>query len=106
MTIARIISIGGVALFALAAGIATFDSTYAAGSCCTLKDGAWIVTKTGKPASPEQIRTVEKSQPPQTSIKTDVAPRPTSTTRWGRSASRRSSCRWRNVNCRTRRFGT
>jgi hypothetical protein len=106
MTIARMIGIGIAVMFALAIGIASFDPVYAEVPCCTLMDGTWIVTKTGKPASPEQIRTVEKSQPPQTSIKTDVAPRPTSRTRWGRSASRRSSCRWRNVNCRTRRFGT
>ena len=106
MTIARIIGIGGVAMFAFAVGIASFDPVYAEVPCCTLKDGTWIVTKTGKPASPEQIQSVEKSQPLQTSTKTDAAPRPASRTRWGRSASRRSSCRWRNANCRTRRFGT
>jgi len=66
MTIARIISIGIVVMFALAVGIASFDPTYAEGPCCALKDGTWIVTKTGKPASPAQIRTMGTSQSPST----------------------------------------
>ena len=66
MTIARIISIGFVVMFALAVGIASFDPVYAALPCCALKDGTWIVTKTGKPASPAQIRTMGTSQPPLT----------------------------------------
>ena len=66
MTLARIISIGSVAMFVLAVGIATFDPTYAAEPCCTLKDGTWIVNKTGKPASPAQIQTMQKSQSPST----------------------------------------
>jgi hypothetical protein len=64
MTITRIISIGIVVMFVLAVGIATFDPTYAGLPCCTLKDGTWIVTKTGKPASPAQIRTMGTSQSP------------------------------------------
>ena len=63
MTLARIISIGIVAMFALAVGIASFDPSYAGLPCCTLKDGTWIVNKTGKPASPAQIRTMQPSQP-------------------------------------------
>jgi len=63
MTIARIISIGIVTMFALAVGIAGFDPVYAGAPCCALKDGTWIVTKTGKPASPAQIRTMGTSQP-------------------------------------------
>jgi hypothetical protein len=62
MTIARIISIGVVTMFALAIGIATFDAAYAAGPCCSVRNGVWIVNKTGKPASPAQIRTMEQSQ--------------------------------------------
>jgi len=58
MTIVRIISIGIVALFAL---IATFDATYAATPCCGLGNGVWIVLKTGKPASPAQIRTMQSA---------------------------------------------
>jgi hypothetical protein len=61
MTIARTISIGAVVMFALSAAL---DPVYAAGPCCALKNGAWIVTKTGKPASPAQVRTMEKSQAP------------------------------------------
>jgi hypothetical protein len=59
MTIARIVSIGAVVMFAL---IATFDAVYGLVPCCTVKNGVWIVTKTGKPASPAQIRTMEKFQ--------------------------------------------
>ena len=62
----RIISIVIVAMFALAVGIASFDAVYALNPCCTLKDGTWIVTKTGKPASPAQIRTMQPSQSPST----------------------------------------
>ncbi len=66
MTITRIISIGIVTMFALAIGIATFDPVYAAGEpsipCCSVRNGVWIVNKTGKPASPAQIRTMEQSQ--------------------------------------------
>jgi hypothetical protein len=76
MTIARIIGIGIVSMFALAIGIASFDTTYAEQPCCTLKDGTWIVTKTGKPASPAQIRTMGSTQSAPTSIKTDAAPKP------------------------------
>ena|ERR1700693_4733299 len=61
MTITRIISIGAVVMFALSA---TSDAVYSAQPCCSLKNGAWIVTKTGKPASPAQVRTMEKSQAP------------------------------------------
>ena len=64
MLIARIIGIGIVTMFALAVGIASFDPSYAGVPCCTLKDGTWIVNKTGKPASPAQIRTMQKSQSP------------------------------------------
>ena len=39
MTLARIISIGIVAMFALAIGIASFDPVYAVGPCCTLRTG-------------------------------------------------------------------
>ena len=63
MTITRIISIAIVTMFALAIGvIATFDPVYAAEPCCTVRNGVWIVIKTGKPASPAQIRTMEQSQ--------------------------------------------
>jgi hypothetical protein len=76
MTIVRTISIAIVTTFALAIGIASFDPVYAALPCCSLKDGTWIVTKTGKPASPAQIRTMGTSQSAPTSIKTDAAPKP------------------------------
>ena len=66
MTIARILSIAIVTMFALAIGIATFDLTYAANPCCSVRNGVWIVNKTGKPASPTQIRTMEKLQQSQT----------------------------------------
>jgi len=66
MTITRILSIGVVTMFALAIGIATFDPTYAALPCCSVRNGVWIVNKTGKPASPAQIRTMEKLQQSQT----------------------------------------
>jgi len=59
MTIARIISIGIVVMLAMSA---TFDSVNAASPCCTIKNGVWVVTKTGRPASPTQVRTMEKSQ--------------------------------------------
>jgi len=62
MTITRIISIAIVTMFGLAIGIATFDAAYAEGPCCTVRNGVWIVNKTGKPASPTQIRTMEQSQ--------------------------------------------
>jgi len=58
MTLARFISIGILVVLASAIGIASFDPIYAALPCCALKDGVWIVTKTGKPASPTQIRTM------------------------------------------------
>ena len=62
MTITRIISIGIVTMFALAIGIATFDPVYAAGEpsspCCSVRNGVWIVTKTGKPATAAQLRTM------------------------------------------------
>ena len=76
MTIARIIGIGSVAMFVFAVGIASFDPVYAENPCCSLKDGTWIVNKTGKPASPTQIRTMGTSQQSPTSIKTDAAPKP------------------------------
>ena len=66
MTLARFISIGIFVMFTFAVGIATFDPIYAAVPCCALKDGTWIVTKTGKPASPAQIRTMGTSQSPST----------------------------------------
>ena len=66
MTITRIIGIGIVTMFALAMGIATFDAAYAAGPCCSVRNGVWVVIKTGKPASPTQIRTMEKLQQSQT----------------------------------------
>jgi hypothetical protein len=66
MTIVRTISICIAVMFALAVGIASFDPVYAATPCCSLKDGVWIVTKTGKPASPVQIRTMGTSQSPST----------------------------------------
>jgi hypothetical protein len=72
MTLARIISIGVTTMVASAIGIA---STYAENPCCTIQNGVWIVTKTGKPASPTQIRTMQTSQPP-TSVKVDAPPKP------------------------------
>jgi hypothetical protein len=72
MTIARIISIGAVVTFALAVGIVTFDPTYAGAPCCTIQNGVWIVTKTGKPASPAQIRTMGTSSQPSAPIKADT----------------------------------
>jgi hypothetical protein len=77
MTIARIISIGSVAMFVLAVGIASFDPVYAAAPCCSLKDGVWIVTKTGKPASPTQIRTMGTSQSPASTEHVASPPKPT-----------------------------
>ena len=62
MTITRIISIGIVTMVGLAIGIAAFDAVYAANPCCSVRNGVWIVNKTGKPASPAQIRTMEQSQ--------------------------------------------
>jgi hypothetical protein len=61
MTLARLISICILVVFASAIGIASFDAVYAGAPCCALKDGVWIVTKTGKPASPAQIRTITSS---------------------------------------------
>ncbi len=58
MTITRIISIGVVTMFALAIGIATFDPTYAENPCCSVRNGVWIVNKTGKPATATQLRTM------------------------------------------------
>jgi hypothetical protein len=58
MTITRIIGIGIVTMFALAIGIATFDPTYAGTPCCAIRDGVWVVLKTGKPATAAQIRTM------------------------------------------------
>ena len=58
MIITRILSLGFVLMFAL---IATSDAVYAENPCCTLRDGTWIVTRTGKPASPAQVRTMEAS---------------------------------------------
>ncbi len=63
MTITRIFSIGIVTMFALAIGIAIFDPVYAAEPCCTVRNGVWIVNKTGKPASPAQIRTMGTQSP-------------------------------------------
>jgi hypothetical protein len=63
MTLARIISIGILAVFASAIGITSFDPVFAAQPCCSIRDGTWIVTKTGKPASPAQVRTMGTSQP-------------------------------------------
>jgi hypothetical protein len=69
MTIVRMISIGIVMMVALTA---TFDATYAQQAplapCCALKNGVWIVTKTGKPASPAQIRSMQ----PAGTIKADA----------------------------------
>ena len=75
MTIARTLSIGIVAMVALAVGIATYDPVYALSPCCGIKNGVWIVLKTGKPASPAQIRTMGTSQSP-ASIKADAPPKP------------------------------
>jgi len=61
MTIVRIISIGSVVMVASAIGFASFDPTYAEATCCGLRNGVWIVLKTGKPASPEQIRTMQSA---------------------------------------------
>jgi hypothetical protein len=58
MTINRILSLGLVLMFAL---IATSDAVYAELPCCTLRDGTWVVTRTGMPASPAQVRTMEAS---------------------------------------------
>ncbi len=58
MTITRIVSIGVVTMFGLAIGIATFDPVYAGTPCCSVRNGVWIVNKTGKPASPAQLRTM------------------------------------------------
>jgi hypothetical protein len=61
MTITRIISIGIVTMFALAIGvIATFDPVYAAEPCCTVRNGVWIVIKTGKPATAAQLQTMHE----------------------------------------------
>jgi hypothetical protein len=63
MTITRIISIGIVTMFGLAIGIATFDLSYAAtdqAPCCSVRNGVWIVTKTGKPATAAQLRTMNE----------------------------------------------
>ena len=64
MTIAWTLILGIVVMFLSAAATAALDPVYAATPCCSLKDGAWVVTKTGKPASPAQVRTMEKSQAP------------------------------------------
>ena len=56
MIITRILSLGFVLMFAL---IATSDAVYAENPCCTFRDGTWVVIKTGKPASPAQVRTME-----------------------------------------------
>jgi hypothetical protein len=77
MTITRTLSISIAVMFALAVGIASCDPVYAALPCCTLKDGTWIVTKTGKPASPTQIRTMGTSQSP-ASTKVEASPKPAS----------------------------
>jgi hypothetical protein len=58
MTITRIISIGIVTMFGLAIGIATFDAAYAVNPCCAVRDGVWVVIKTGKPATAAQLRTM------------------------------------------------
>ena len=60
MTITRIIGIGIVTMFALAIGIATIDPTYAVSPCCAVRNGVWIVTKTGKPATAAQLRTMNE----------------------------------------------
>ncbi len=62
MTITRIISISIVTMFGLAIGIATFDAAHAGDPCCSVRNGVLVVSKTGKPASPAQIRTMEQSQ--------------------------------------------
>jgi hypothetical protein len=61
MIITRILSLGLVLMFAL---IATSDAVYSAqplAPCCSLRDGTWVVTRTGKPASPAQVRAMEAS---------------------------------------------
>jgi len=58
MTITRIIGIGIVTMFALAIGIATFEPSYALSPCCAVRNGVWVVLKTGKPATAAQIRTM------------------------------------------------
>jgi len=63
MKIARLVSISVLAMFAL---IATLDPMYAASPCCSVRNGVWIVNKTGKRASPAQIRSMEKFQQSQT----------------------------------------
>ena len=75
MTIVRIISTGIVVMFGLAVGFASFAPLYALSPCCGIKNGVWIVLKTGKPASPAQIRTMGTSQSP-ASIKADAPPKP------------------------------
>jgi hypothetical protein len=84
MTIVRIIGIGIVVTFISTIGVANFDPVYAAAPCCSLKDGTWIVTKTGKPASPTQIRTMQTSQPP-ASVKVATPPKPAGATTTGTS---------------------
>jgi acyl-CoA reductase-like NAD-dependent aldehyde dehydrogenase len=76
MKIPRIISIGIVTIVALVIGIASFDPVYAEVPCCSLKDGVRIVTKTGKPASPAQIRTMQTSQSPASTEHLATAPKP------------------------------
>jgi hypothetical protein len=83
MKIARIISIGSVAMFVLAVGIAAFYPVYAGLPCCSLKDGTWIVTKTGKPASPAQIRTMGTSQSPASTEHVASPPKPATGTSGG-----------------------
>jgi len=58
MTITRIIGIGIVTMFALAIGIATFEPSYALTPCCAVRNGVWVVIKTGKPATAAQLRTM------------------------------------------------
>jgi hypothetical protein len=84
MTLARFISIGILVMFASAIGIASFAPIYAGAPCCSLKDGTWIVTKTGKPASPTQIRTMQTSQL-SASVKVATPPKPASPTTIGTS---------------------
>ncbi len=63
MTITRIISIGIVTMFAVAIGIAVFDPSYAGEPCCSVRNGVWIVNKTGKPATAAQLRTMGTQSP-------------------------------------------
>jgi hypothetical protein len=67
MKIIRIISIGIVSIVAVALDIGSLSTAIADNPACTppciMKNGVLIIIKTGKPATPDQIRTMGTSQP-------------------------------------------